>query len=140
MRKNLVLASAFAVAAVFTISACGGGSASPVVTVTKEVAPAPAPAPEPAPVEPDYGPDTSGYIAYLHSQDSFFRAVDNSTSIETGTSVCLALGTGNSVQSIVMAGIDAGLSSNQVATIIVGAVRFLCPQYAGDVQDQVQAY
>ena len=135
MRNNLVLGSALALAAIFSISACSGGSASPVVTVTKEAAPAPAPAPA-----PDYGPDTSGYIEYLHSKDPSFRAIDDATSIETGNSVCLALGTGNSVETIVMAGINAGLESEQVAAIIVGAVGFLCPEYMADVQDQVQSY
>jgi len=81
--------------------------------------------------------DPSDYLAYLRSQDSSFGLVDDGTAVETGTSVCLALAKGSPVRDIVMAGINAGLTSNQTATIIVGAVMFLCPQYKDDVQRQI---
>lgn len=141
MRKSLVLSAALVVAAILSISACGG-SASPTVTVTKEVAPAPAPTPAPAPQSdyPDMTFDPSDYLAYLRSQDSSFNLIDDGTAVETGTSVCLALAGGTSVETIVVAAIDAGLTSNQAAAIIVGSVRYLCPEYADDVQRQVNSY
>jgi hypothetical protein len=137
MRKNLVIGVAAAAALAFSISACGG-SATPTVTVTKEAAPAPAPAPAPQP-EPETGSDTSGYLSYIRSEDTTFLVVEDSTAVETGTAVCLALAGGSPLEDIVMAGINAGLTSNQTATIIVGAVMFLCPQYKDEVQRQIES-
>jgi hypothetical protein len=140
MRNNLVLGIAAAAALTFSISACGG-AATPTVTVTKEVTAAPAPAPQSQQeYESDMTFDPSEYLAYLRSKDSAFWSIEDGTAVEAGTSVCLALASNTSVDAIVTKAIDAGLTSTQSAAIIVGAVRYLCPQYADDVQRQVSAY
>lgn len=137
---NKVIAGAVAVLPVLVLlTACGGGRESapaPTVTVTQQIPEPDALAPVPPQEEDLYG-DLEGIVTFVRDQDSSFYAVSEATIVEVGSQICLTIGSGASLESIIGAAVDSGLTSNQTAAIIVGAVMFICPEYQSVIQNQL---
>lgn len=119
--------------AIGMVTGCTIQTPAPTVTVTQPAPTSAAPAPEPVPTV-----DTtdSDFMAYIVGQDSGFSAVPTAVAVSTAKSVCSALTADTPLAQIIRGGVEAGLSANQVAAVIVGAVKFYCPQHEATVRAQ----
>lgn len=121
--------------AIGMVTGCTIQTPAPTVTVT---APAPTQA-APAPA-PQADTTDSDFMAYLISQDSAYAAVPVSVAVETAKNLCTSLRNGGRVADIAAGGQASGLTANQIAAIVVGAVKFYCPDQESNVRTQVSGY
>jgi hypothetical protein len=135
MKKFLV---AFPVA--LLLSACAGASTSvvtvteqktvpaPAVTVTESVAPAPNNGGK-------YAPDM--FLDYVHGMLPETFSTSNDGLLDFGDSTCAAISAGVPIIDLINIGLDNGLTSDQISTLIAASVMFLCPENEPFVQTQI---
>jgi hypothetical protein len=114
------------------LAACGGKTAA-TETVTVQAPPAPTAS---AYVPPASDP-IEDYYAYVILQAPTLSSVSKSTLVETGQSLCSAFALGSTVAEVLSIGVESELDSTVLAALIVGAVKYLCPQYYDIVKSQV---
>lgn len=118
------------------LTACSAGPtvAAPTVTVTASQT-APAPTDNDAPQARANGNTSSGdedtYLALLRGSDPWFNAVNDSTLIDLGHSTCEAFDSGMSLQMYAAVASEAGVTTDQAATIAAAAIVVFCPWHEG---------
>lgn len=87
---------------------------------------------------PPASASTSQYVAFVRSEIPEARYMDRSEIIDLGKTICTSLNV-LSVGTVAESGTDAGLTDGEVATLVVGAVFFICPKHKGKVQRWIDA-
>lgn len=123
---NKIKRIAIAIAPIaLVLTACGVGSAA------KETVTVSAPAPV-APAE-----DVSGFLAHMHTNAPITKGVDSATMVDAARGICSAFRSGSSVRDVISMSVSSGLDGTTTATIISGAVLYLCPEYTDVVKAQL---
>ena len=111
---------------VMPLAACSGEQTA--APAPKETVYVPQPAPEPQVSE------DSAYLSAVRSKDSALYSVPDSQLVSLAGTICQSLRSGVPVRQVLQTGLDAGLSVNQVAALVAGAVVFYCPEQESAVR------
>jgi hypothetical protein len=117
--KKILVATIGAFLIAVPLSACS--SETVAEPAPKETVYVPQPAPEPVVNEDD------AFLDAVRSKDSAFYSVPDASLVELAGTICQSLRSGIPITRVIQTGLDSGLSSNQVASIVAGAVVFYCP-------------
>lgn len=128
MRRFTIIILTLSVALGFT--ACGErDSDDPPTTVTVTV-----PVPVPVPIEPEPEPEPeldleAGYLESVRSFSPELYDVPDNLLVDMGEAICLAFDNGESVESVIITGLDSGVSDQSLAAVIGATVVWFCPEY-----------
>lgn len=70
------------------------------------------------------------YLSYLKDKDSTFEMAGDGNLLTAGQAICDGFDAGLSVETLLLAVKDSGLTQNQITYIFAGAVFHLCPEYS----------
>jgi hypothetical protein len=125
--KKILVATLGAILIAVPLSACSSETvAEPAPKETVYV-------PQPAP-EPQTNSDEDSYLTAVRSKDSALYSVPDASLVELAGTICQSLRSGIPVQRVIQTGLDSGLSTNQVAALVAGAVVFYCPDQESEVR------
>lgn len=82
---------------------------------------------------------TSDYLDFVTSQSSGLDAIPDSVLLDVGQTLCDSWDRGTTLEETVMAAIASGVSSDDLAALVVGASLYLCPWQADSIQRQADS-
>lgn len=134
MKKTLLILAP----AALLLAACAGASTSTVTVTEQKTVPAPAVTVTES-VTPNnggkYAPDM--FFDYIHGMLPETFGVSNDGLLDFGDTVCSSIDAGVPITSLVQIGLDNGLTSDQISTLIAASVMFLCPENEAVVNAQL---
>lgn len=133
MKKSLLL-----VPASLLLAACAGSSTSVVTVTEQKTVPAPV-----VTVTESVAPDNGGkyapdmFLDYVHGMLPETFGTSNDGLLDFGDTVCSSIDAGVPVTTLVEIGIENGLTSDQISTLIAASIMFLCPENEAVVNAQL---